>query len=401
MPVLCPQSPATAAREKRAQRLFEEGIEEEVRRETVQECLEEIVSKLENMRLEPFQTRSQGTQTTDLPSVVPKPTPASIVTGYLEDGNTMLSATIMRTFIDYPYYSLCASDVRDLLQCGANPALKDVTMAMTPLMHACVPFYHRNNFDDWDAHGEYRIDLSLIDTLLALIILGLDNVPSTKQGVHEAFQSTRRSHEDAQKKRRLEDTKGTGGSYEKFWDESWGDEAGPVSTWSKLDWAKEVLIEFISDNAKRQVSQSAEQGQPQIGAGQSDAMGTTLMIKNARKLKGRDCEECGRSWADVHGHKARSNRPPVIHGRQRFVDLQLLSTRESIKTDLQMCPRLKDQTIVNQAYELTEACRAIAPAFQKNGDGQSASEWICPDCYVKAVDKLLDKTTEEMPEVVD
>ena len=71
MPVLWPQSPATAAREEKAQRLFEESIEEDARRETVRECVEEIVSKLENMRLEPFQTRSQGTQTTDLPSVVP------------------------------------------------------------------------------------------------------------------------------------------------------------------------------------------------------------------------------------------------------------------------------------------------------------------------------------------
>ena len=81
------------------------------------------------------------------------------------------------------------------------------------------------------------------------------------------------------------------------------------------------------------------------------------------------------------------------------MDLQFLSTRESIKDDLQTCSRLKDQTIGKQAYELTGACRAVAPAYQKNGDGQTASEWICPDCYVKAIDNLLTKTTEDMPEV--
>ena len=94
-----------------------------------------------------------------------------------------------------------------------------------------------------------------------------------------------------------------------------------------------------------------------------------------------------------------SNRPPVINGRQCFVDLQFLSTSTSIKGNLQKCVRLKDQTVDEQAYELTEVCRATVQSFKKNGDGQTAPEWICPDCYVKAIHKLINTTTEDMLEV--
>eukprot|EP01044_Picomonas_judraskeda_P002801 COSAG03_NODE_212_length_10585_cov_5.608812_10_plen_78_part_00 len=50
------------------------------------------------------------------------------------------------------------------------PALKDIKMAMAPLMHGCIPVYRKTE-EDWGALGEYSFDLPLVDALSTFFYL--------------------------------------------------------------------------------------------------------------------------------------------------------------------------------------------------------------------------------------
>lgn len=142
--------------------------------------------------------------------------------------------------------------------------------------------------------------------------------------------------------------------------------------WDKpnVDWARDVLIGSIREQngaaaaaagqpaaaaIADQPAAAAIAGQPAAAASRGSALmrvedreasspvAAMMAPAGVAKKTGQHCEECGKSWKEVHGGQARSYHTEVRCGRQRYADLQHLLKKSADRSLVEDCDKLVDQ----------------------------------------------------------